>query len=84
MGPKGLMDAGEFELRHSEQSGVDQDPSYYSFSFPAKMREKYVKQWHAENDPPLGKEPIRQDTVYKGHDWDDMRPHLNVFFESVK
>ena len=22
--------------------------------------------------------------VYKGHDWDDMRPHLNVFFQAVK
>jgi predicted dehydrogenase len=84
MGPKGLMEAGEFDLRHSPQSGVDSDPSYYAFSFPAKLREEYVKQWHAEHDPPLGKEPEHEDTVYKGHDWDDMRPHLNVFFQSVK
>ncbi len=60
------------------------DPSYYASVFPAKMREEYFKQWHAEHDPPLGKEPLREDTVYKGHDWDDMRPHLNVFFQSVK
>jgi predicted dehydrogenase len=84
MGPKGILDAGEFEVRHSEQAGVDLDPSYYSFSFPAKLREEYVKQWHAEHDPPIGKEPIREDTVYRGHDWDDLKPHLNVFFESVK
>ena len=51
MGPKGILDAGEFELRHSSQAGVDMDPSYYSFSFPAKMREEYLKQWHAEHDP---------------------------------
>ena len=43
-----------------------------------------MKQWHAEHDPQLGKEPVHEDTVYKGHDWDDMRPHLNVFFQSVK
>ena len=43
-----------------------------------------MKQWHAEHDPPLGKEPMHDDTVYRGHDWDDMRPHLNVFFQSVK
>src|SRR5246127_986457 len=49
MGPKGLLDAGEFDLRHSSQSGVDTDPSYYSFSFPAKMREEYVKLWHEEH-----------------------------------
>src|ERR1022692_749091 len=84
MGPKGLLDASENDLRHSPQAGVDMDPSYYSFSFPAKMREEYVKQWHAEHDPILGKEPVHEDVVYKGHDWDDMRPHLNVFFQSVK
>jgi predicted dehydrogenase len=84
MGPKGILDAGEFELRHSQQSGVDTEPSYYTFSYPAKMREEYVKQWHAEHDPPLGKEPVHEDTVYKGHDWDDVRPHLNVFFQAVK
>ena len=84
MGPKGILDAGEFELRHSRQTGVDTEPSYYSFSFPAKMREQYVKDWHAEHDPKLGQEPIHEDTIYKGHDWDDMRPHLNVFFQAVK
>src|SRR5438094_1259873 len=30
MGPKGLLDAGEFELRHASQTGMDADPSYYS------------------------------------------------------
>jgi len=84
MGPKGMLDAGEFELHHATQTGVDNDPSYYSFSFPAKMREQYVKEWHATHDPQLGHEPVHEDTVYRGHDWDDMRPHLNVFFESVK
>ena len=48
------------------------------------MRAEYVKQWHEEHDPPLGKEPLHEDTIYKGHDWDDMRPHLNVFFQAVK
>jgi predicted dehydrogenase len=84
MGPKGILDAGEFELRHSPQAGVDTDPSYYSASFPAKMREEYFKQWHAEHDPAIGKEPVHEDTLYRGHDWDDMRPHLAVFFEAVR
>lgn len=84
MGPKGILDAGGMDLRHTTQTGVDSDPSYYSFSFPAKMRAEYVKQWHAENDPPIGKEPLHEDTVYHGHDWDDVRVHLNVFFESVR
>jgi predicted dehydrogenase len=84
MGPRGILDAGEFELHHLPQSGVDQDPSYYAQSFPSKMREEYFKQWHEEHDPKIGKEPTREDTLYRGHDWDDMRPHLNVFFEAVK
>src|ERR1700722_10481549 len=84
MGPKGLLDASENDLRYSPQAGVDLDPSYYSFSFTAKMRAEYAAQWHAEHDPQLGKEPVHEDVVYRGHDWDDMRPHLNVFFESVK
>jgi predicted dehydrogenase len=84
MGPKGILDAGEFELRHAPQTGVDMDPSYYSFSFPAKLRAEYAAQWHREHDPAIGKEPVHEDVVYKGHDWDDLRPHLNVFFEAVK
>src|SRR5215475_3949774 len=46
MGPKGLLDAGEFELRHSPQAGVDTEPSYYSSGFPGKMRADYVREWH--------------------------------------
>jgi predicted dehydrogenase len=84
MGPKGILDVGQFELRHSQQAGVDTQPSYYSAAFPAKMREEYEKQWHVENDPPLGKEPVRGDTVYRGHDWDDARPHLQTFVQAVR
>ena len=84
MGPKGVMDAGEFDLRISHQSGIDTAPSYYSSGFPGKMREEYVKQWHAEHDPQLGHEPVAEDTVYRGHDWDDMAPHLMNFFQAVK
>ncbi|HLY18145.1 MAG TPA: Gfo/Idh/MocA family oxidoreductase [Bryobacteraceae bacterium] len=84
MGPKGILDAGEFELRHSPQSGLDTAPSYYTSSFPGKMRAEYVRQWEAEHEVAPGREPLMDDTVYKGHDWDDVRPHLWNFFQSVK
>jgi predicted dehydrogenase len=84
MGPKGILDAGEFELRHSRQRGVDTSPSYYSGGFPAKLRDEYTKQWHAEHDVEPGHEPINSDTVYRGNDWDDLRPHLQVFFDAVR
>jgi len=84
MGPKGILDASEFDLRHSSQTGEDTDPSYYAQSFPQKMREEYFKQWHAEHDPPLGKEPFKGEMLYRGHDWDDVRPHLQNFFQAVR
>ena len=84
MGPKGILEAGEFELRHTSQRGIDVAPSYYSSGFPSKMRDEYVKQWHEEHDPPPGKEPIMADAVYRGNDWDDLRPHLWNFFQAVK
>lgn len=84
MGPKGILEAGEFELRYGPQRGIDSAPSYYTGSFPQKMRDEYVAQWHAEHDVPPGREPIMDDTVYHGNDWDDVRPHLWNFFQSVK
>ena len=65
MGPKGILEAGEFDLKDSPQTGLDTSPSYYAFSFPAKMRKEYFKQWHAEHDPPLGKEPVSEVIAYK-------------------
>jgi predicted dehydrogenase len=84
MGPKGILDTGEFDLRHSRQRGVDTSPSYYTSSYPQKMRDEYVKQWHDEHDVPPGQEPIGSDTVYRGNDWDDLRPHLFNFFQAVR
>jgi predicted dehydrogenase len=84
LGPKGLLEAGENELRYSPQSGVDTAPSYYANSFPEPMRSEYESQWHAEHDPPPGQEPVQADTTYQGDQWDDVRPHLWNFFEAVK
>ncbi len=83
LGPKGILEATEDALRFAPQSGVDTSPSYYSGSFPAKMRAEYVKQWHAEHDSQLGKE-MPSETTYQGHDWDDIKPHLWNFFQAVK
>jgi hypothetical protein len=84
MGPKGILDANGGELRLSPQTGLDTAPSYYSSGFPAKMRAEYVQQWRAEHEVAPGREPLMDDTVYKGDDWDDERPHLWNFFQAVK
>ncbi|HZR32032.1 MAG TPA: Gfo/Idh/MocA family oxidoreductase [Terriglobales bacterium] len=84
MGPKGILDTTEYSITHSQQPGVDLAPSYYAHSFPQKMREEYIKEWHEKNDPPLGKEPMYPTATYQGHDWDDVKPHLWNFFQAVK
>jgi predicted dehydrogenase len=84
MGPKGILDAGEFSLRFAPQRGIDLAPSYYASGFPQKMRDEYTAKWYAENSPPLGLEPMSNETVYQGHDWDDMKPHMWNFFQAVK
>jgi predicted dehydrogenase len=84
MGPKGLLEASERELRYVQQRGVDTQPSYYANSFPAKMREEYEEQWHAEHDPEPGHEPLDDAAAYHGDSWDDVKPHLWNFFQAVK
>jgi predicted dehydrogenase len=84
LGPKGVMETSGSQIRLLPQLGVDTSPSYYSDSFPAKMHQEYVSKWYAEHAVTPGREPISEDTVYKGNDWDDVRPHLWNFFRAVK
>ena len=84
MGPKGILDASATELRYSPQTGVDTSPSYYSSGFPAAMRQKYFKEWYAEHPTPPGRQPLQEDSIFRGDEWDDLRPHLSNFFSSVK
>jgi predicted dehydrogenase len=83
-GSKGAIELREFSVTFTPQAGVDLSPSYYSGSFPAAMREAYVKQWHAEHDAVPGKEPAPESITYNGNDYDDLKPHLWKFFEAVR
>jgi len=83
-GPKGILEASATEVRHLPQPGVDTAPSYYSGGFPAKMREAYVRQWRAEHPVEPGHEPVMENAVFHGNQWDDVRPHLWNFFQAVK
>jgi predicted dehydrogenase len=84
MGPKGIIDLGEFTLRYAPQPGIDLAPSYYAYGFPQKMRDEYFEKWYSENEPKLGQEPLYDEVNYRGHDYDDMKPHMWNFFQSVK
>jgi predicted dehydrogenase len=83
-GSKGSIELREFSVTYAPQAGVDLSPSYYSGSFPARMRDAYVKQWHEEHDPVPGKEPAPESITYNGNDYDDLKPHLAKFFGAVR
>ena len=84
MGPHGIIDATPMGISYTYQTGKDNAPSYYDAGFPQSMREKYEREWHQKNDPPIGDEPISQQVDYSGDNWDDLRPHLWTFFQAVK
>ena len=84
LGPKGVLEATGSTLRLLPQTGEDHSPSYYTDSFPAKMRSDYVKKWKEDHPDRYGKEPITSDALYQGPDWDELKPHLWTFFEATK
>jgi predicted dehydrogenase len=84
MGPKGIIEATEHGIQYTPQAGIDTEPSYYDSSFPEKMRAEYVRAWHEKHDLPAGKEAVAERKIYTADSWDDLRPHLSTFFESVK
>jgi predicted dehydrogenase len=83
-GSKGILEMTEFALSYTPQTGKDTGPSYYDGSFPHAMRAAYEKQWRAENTPKLGEEPMPETVLFKGPDYDDVKPHLQNFFDSVR
>ncbi len=83
MGSKGIIELREFSVSYTPQAGVDTAPSYYTASFPARLRNVYVKKWHEEHDPVPGQEPAPETITYNGNDYDDLKPHLWKFFEAV-
>jgi predicted dehydrogenase len=83
-GSKGILEMTEFGLSFTPQAGIDTSPSYYDSSFPAAMRAQYEKKWKAEHTPQLGHEPTPETISFKMPDYDDVKPHLWNFFESVR
>jgi predicted dehydrogenase len=83
-GSKGILEVTEFAINYYPQTGEDSAPSYYTYSYPQKMREAYFAEWHKEHDPIPGKEPVLEGFTYRGDSWDDEKPHLWKYFQAVK
>src|SRR5262249_15419749 len=75
-GSKGMLEVTGSSITLSPQSGIDESPSYYAYSYPHALREEYFKKWHAEHDPKLGQYPMPESITIRGPDFDDIRPHL--------
>jgi predicted dehydrogenase len=63
MGPHGIINATEFGITYTAQTGEDTAPSYYDGGFPQPMRAQYEHEWHEKHDHPIGQEPISQQVV---------------------
>jgi len=83
-GSKGILEVSGRTIAFSPQSGLDESPSYYAYSFPRALRDQYFKQWHAENDSRLAKGSMRESFSFTGPDFDDIKPHLWNFFDAVR
>jgi predicted dehydrogenase len=87
MGPKGIIEVSnpyDHAVTLIPQLGVDRSPNYGINGFPATMHATYEKQWHAEHDAFLDQHPLDDTMAWTGPSWDDLRPHLNTFFNAVR
>jgi predicted dehydrogenase len=84
MGSKGLIELRGSSVTWIPQTGQDSSPSYYTYSYPARLKNPYFQQWHKEHDPIPGKEPAPETITWNGDDYDDLKPHLWKFFQSVR
>jgi hypothetical protein len=83
-GSKGILEVTGTSITFTPQSGVDEYPSYYAYSFPQPLRDEYFAKWHAENDARLRRAPLPESTVIRGPEFNDLVPHLTNFFDAVR
>ena len=83
-GSKGILDVTSSTITVSPQTGTDDSPSYYAYSFPQALRDAYFKKWHEEHDPKPGHVPLSEAITFRGPQYDDITPHLLNFFDAVR
>ena len=83
-GSKGVLEVTGSSITFTPQSGKDEYPSYYAYSFPKPLRDEYLKKWQEANAPKMGQLQLTESIVIRGPDYDDIKPHLWNFFEAVR
>ena len=84
MGPHGFIEVQANTVTLRPQLGIDRSPDYGLSGFPAAMHAEYEKKWHAEHDAELAVDPFNETQQWQGPNWDDQKPHLSNFFNSVR
>jgi hypothetical protein len=84
MGSHGIIEVSSNSVIWTPQRGVDRSPDYGLNGFPSAMRNAYEKQWHLEHDADLASHLLDEPTVWHGPSWDDLRPHMSNFLDSVR
>jgi predicted dehydrogenase len=84
LGTGGQIQVNGSELTLTTQDGTDHDSGWYCHSFPKALREEYEKGWHAENDSRLAKRETETATYHASQSYDDVKPHMRNFFDSVR
>src|SRR5258708_16876513 len=70
-GSKGVLEVSGRTIAFSPQSGLDESPSYYAYSFPRALRDQYFKQWHAEDESRLFKASMPESLSFPSPDFGD-------------
>jgi predicted dehydrogenase len=83
-GSRGILDVTGSGLTFTPQTGLDSSPSYYAYSFPKALRDAYFAKWHEENDARVAKEATTETITFRGHEYDDITPHLANFYDAVR
>jgi predicted dehydrogenase len=83
-GSKGILEVNSSNVTFTPQTSQDSYPSYYAYSFPKPLREAYFAKWHAENDARVAKEATTETITFRGHEYDDITPHLQNYFDAVR
>jgi predicted dehydrogenase len=83
-GSKGTLEVTGSEITFTPQAGVDTYPCYYAGSYPQKLRDAYIENWHKANDAKLVQYQTETMTTWRGQDFDELRPHLETFFNAVR
>ena len=86
MGTGGVLELSGGGLTFTPQDGKDRSPGSFAMAWPRELREAYVRNWHAENDPKPGQGDVAANSqrYVAPTGYSSLREHFHNFFTSVR